>query len=109
MTGELKQMIANVRSEWRRTILDYINGVNKGIIEGDEEDFFERIDKFEAYLASIDEPVAHQVPPLGMSITDDQPVQDRFGGTPPPTQGKRYTTTANPEPVAKDDGQPGIE
>ena len=89
--------------------MNYITAIQNETIEGDEEEFFRRIDQFEKYLESIDEPIVHQVPPLGMSIADNAPVIDKLGGTPPPVQGKRYTTTSNPEPINPEAGQPGQE
>lgn len=75
MSGETKQLIANVRSEFNRLVL---NGLYNPDVSDDV--IMEGLERFEQYLASIDEPVIDQVPPLGVSISEAAPIIDKFGG-----------------------------
>lgn len=99
MTGETKQMIDNVRAEYRRLLL-------ARRIASDEmigEKTLKAIEDFEQYLQSIDEEVEHQVPPLGISAGDHAPVKDVFGGDPTPV----VRPVPSHQPII-DDRQPGL-
>lgn len=76
MSGETKQMIANLRGEFRRLVLNQL----LSSCEDDATGIIDGIAAFEEYLKSIDVDVEHQVPPLGVAITESAPVKDKFGG-----------------------------
>jgi hypothetical protein len=74
MTGETRQLIASIRSEFRRLILNQLDSDT-----ADEDSFMTNIYVFDEYLKSLETPVTYQVPPLGVNTTDSQPTTDIFG------------------------------
>ncbi len=79
MNGETKQTIQNIRAEFRRNIGAKLEVILNESATFTEEEFIKAIQDFERYLESIDVPVEHQVPPLGVSVGDIQPSKDMFG------------------------------